>query len=431
MITRPDTTNTDLYDGGVDRSRPRLHVMPSSGWLNDPNGLCRIDGTYHVFFQHNPNAPTHGDIHWGHASSTDLLRWTEEPIALVPQPDGLDANGCWSGCIVDDDGVPTAVYTAVQHTAFDAQVALARSDRSLRTWTQDPVGKIGPPADPAISEVRDPFVFTLEGRRYAVQGAGHTVGDPCLLLYACDDLESWTFLGPLLTHEDPVASAVAPANIWECPNLFPLDGRWVVVLSLWRHIPGHGHDLAGVRYLLGDLVATDGGGLRFVPESGGSLDDGPTFYAPQVLVDQDRALLWGWAWEGEQRSAEDVLAAGWAGTLTFPRELAVEGGVLVNRPAAELVGLRTAELPAGAVGEIGVDAFEVISDGPVELLLLDETTGRRDVVTTTSEPARILVDGSIVEVFGSGPSTTSRHYPTPSSRWEVRAPQGYRAWSLG
>ena len=56
--------------------RPRLHIHPERGWLNDPNGLCRIDGTYHVFFQYNPAAPVHDDIHWGHVSSTDLLNWT-------------------------------------------------------------------------------------------------------------------------------------------------------------------------------------------------------------------------------------------------------------------------------------------------------------------------------------------------------------------
>lgn len=430
MIALADTMPPDPYDDLVDRTRPRLHVLPPSGWLNDPNGLCRIDGTYHVFYQHNPNAPTHGDVHWGHASSTDLVHWVHEPIALTPQAGGLDGNGCWSGCVVDDDGVPTAVYTAVHNTANDAQVGLARSDRTLRVWQQDPVGKIGPPDDQSISDVRDPFVFTHGDHRYAVQGAGHMFGEPQLLLYACDDLDDWTLLGPLLTYDDPVASAVAPANIWECPNLFPLDGRWVVVLSLWRHVHGVGHDLAGVRYLLGDLVDA-GDGLRFVPESGGSLDTGPTFYAPQVLVEQDRVLLWGWAWEGQQRSEQEILDAGWAGTLTFPRELVVESGALVNRPAAELVDLRSAELAGGVVGTIDDDAFEVVSTGPVELVLLDPTTGRRDVAVSTNDAARILVDGSIVEVFGAGPSVTSRHYPTGTSQWEVRCAEGYQAWSLG
>ena len=58
-----------------DLARPLLHIRPERGWLNDPNGVCRVDGVYHVFYQHNPAEPVHGNIHWGHASSTDLLRW--------------------------------------------------------------------------------------------------------------------------------------------------------------------------------------------------------------------------------------------------------------------------------------------------------------------------------------------------------------------
>ena len=320
------------YDDAVISERPRLHIMPPRGWLNDPNGVCRFEDRYHVFYQHNPDGPTHGNVHWGHASSDDLLHWTDEPIALAPVPGSPNASGCWSGCVVDDGGVPTAVYTAVREHAWNAGVAVARTDRSLSEWRQDPVIKVETPDDPAIADVRDPFVFRFGGRRYAVQGAGHPHGDPQLLLYACDDLDDWTYLGPLLTIDDPVAAAVVPANIWECPNLFQLGGRWVLLLSQWRHVDGT-HDLAGVRYLVGNLTETEGS-LRFVAESGGAVDDGPTFYAPQVLVDDDRVLLWGWAWEGAQRTGAEVAAAGWAGVLTFPRELSLGPDGLVARPAA-------------------------------------------------------------------------------------------------
>ena len=48
-------------------------------------------------------------------SSTDLLGWTEHPLALVPQPGTLDAAGCWTGSVTDDAGTPTAVLTAVPY----------------------------------------------------------------------------------------------------------------------------------------------------------------------------------------------------------------------------------------------------------------------------------------------------------------------------
>ena len=89
-----------------DPSFPTLHGRPDHGWINDPNGLAVIDGRYHVFFQYNPDAPVHTNIHWGHASSADLVRWREEPIALTPRVGGPDEQGCWSGCLVDDNGTP-------------------------------------------------------------------------------------------------------------------------------------------------------------------------------------------------------------------------------------------------------------------------------------------------------------------------------------
>ena len=77
----------------LDPTFPALHVRPERGWVNDPNGLSRIDGTYHVFFQYNAAAPQHGDITWGHASSTDLLEWRYHPVALTNRPGELDAYG--------------------------------------------------------------------------------------------------------------------------------------------------------------------------------------------------------------------------------------------------------------------------------------------------------------------------------------------------
>lgn len=390
-----------------DLARPLLHIRPESGWLNDPNGICRVDGVYHVFYQYNPGEPVHGNIHWGHASSTDLLRWSYSAVALTPRPGGVDAGGCWSGCIVDDDGVPTAVYTAVPDHPGNAGVVLARSDRTLQVWRAEDAVVVGTPVRPGLEEVRDPFVFTHGGRRYAVQGAGARSGRPQLLLYACDDLRSWTELGPLLTDDDPVAAEIAAANIWECPNLARIDGRWVLLISVWRWRDDT-HELAGVRYLLGDLRSA-GDGLRFVAESGGPLDAGPACYAPQLLRDGDRTLLWGWAWEVDQTD-EAVRERGWAGVLTFPRELAVRAGRLHSEPARELLGLRRERLaePAGR-------AFEIVTTGAARLRLVDGSWSVE--VAATPRAGRIFVDASVVETFVDGVATTTRAYPTATSHW--------------
>ena len=163
-----------------DPAFPALHIRPERGWLNDPNGLCRWDGAYHVFFQYNPASPLHGNVHWGHVTSTDLVRWQEQPVALIPRSGQIDAAGCWTGCIVDDGGVPTAIYTAVPDHAGQATVALARGDQSLVLWNQAEASVIGVPAGVEVDEVRDPFVFVFQGHRYAVQGAGQRFRRPVL-----------------------------------------------------------------------------------------------------------------------------------------------------------------------------------------------------------------------------------------------------------
>lgn len=418
-----------------DPAFPHLHGRPPRGWVNDPNGCSYVDGHYHVFFQYNPAAPVHHAIQWGHVSSADLVRWELEPTALVTRPGELDAFGCWTGCLIDDAGVPTAVYSAVAQGDGRSEVVLARSDRAMRTWRQETVSAVGMPEDRAISDVRDPYLFEYDGRRYAVQGAGRRRGTPQVLLYDATDLTAWTLLGPLLHGNDPVAGEIAPADIWECPNLFELDGRWVLVLSLW-HGDDDSHTLAGVRYLVGDLLPRSDGHPEFKAAAGGHLDTGPCFYAPQVLAAGGRALLWAWSWE-HGRSADEVGAAGWAGVLTFARELSLHGDALVSRPVRELTGLRqqSRTLPPGSVIEEA--AFEVeLPHGPGALWLV-HPDGEELVAewAAPSEPvmdARVLVDGSMVEVFPGGPQPfTTRAYPAEGSHWRVDAAGPMTVWRLG
>jgi beta-fructofuranosidase len=421
-----------------DPAFPRLHGRPPHGWVNDPNGCSYVDGRYHVFFQHNPDAPVHSTIRWGHMSSTDLVRWRAEPVALVNRQGELDADGCWSGCVVDDHGVPTAVYSAVADASHRSAVVLARSDRTMTVWAQDHKPVATTPHDPHVTHVRDPYVFVAEGRRYAILGAGHVHGRGRILVYECDDLTSWTPLGALLTSDDEIAARVAPANIWECPNLVPFGDRWVLIVSLWHHGPGGAFPLAGVRYLVGDLTVSRDG-PRFTPTSGGRLDEGPCFYAPHVLHHCGRTLMWAWSWE-RGRDAQQIARAGWAGSLTFVRDLRLDGGVLASRPAPELDGLRGEPLSVRSGEPFAATAFdcELPPDGGVVSLSLVDAAGDRVVASrrlspTPMTPPRILVDASMVEVFDGGPTAyTTRAYPTQDSRWIVRlaTPGVIRAWRL-
>ncbi|MEU6374891.1 glycoside hydrolase family 32 protein [Streptomyces sp. NPDC046909] len=428
---------------------PRFRVRPPANWINDPNGPFRWRNRYHLFFQHNPDAPVHANVHWGHVSSPDLAHWEHHPIALTPTPGGPDEAGCWSGCVVDDDGVPTAVYTGVDrhHTGLGT-ICLARAlmpeDETLTDWKPLPTPVVtGPPDGLDVVMFRDPFVFRSGGRRCALVGAGHADGTPSVLVYDCDDLSDWRFAGVLLDGNDPVAlDAFGDKAVgWECPQLYATaSGEWVLLVSLWDGDP------CATGYLTGRLQPLKDGELRFETRTGGRLDHGRDFYAPAVLQEPDRALMWGWSWEAREQSEVDH--AGWAGVLTAPRVVDVHAdGALRVVPAPELELLRAAEpfvtapggrtpLPSSydltvtASGRTAVSLLRAASgaeltvvldpdEGTVTLDRADWPRARADgsapvVVRAPADEVRILVDGSLFEVFvGDRATVTERVYMRP------------------
>lgn len=93
--------------------RPGFHLTPPVGWMNDPNGFCFYHGAYHLFFQYYPYDTVWGPMHWGHATSADLLHWTYLPCALAPDTDA-DAAGCFSGSAAPlPDGRLLLMYTGL------------------------------------------------------------------------------------------------------------------------------------------------------------------------------------------------------------------------------------------------------------------------------------------------------------------------------
>ncbi|WP_442544924.1 glycoside hydrolase family 32 protein [Arthrobacter sp. KN11-1C] len=459
-----------------DPAFPRFHPRPAQGWINDPNGISHINGRYHVFFQFNPESARHHRIHWGHVSSPDLVHWDEHPVALRPQDGGPDEFGCWTGVVTDDGGVPTAAYSGVRGDGGHSQVVITRGSADLVSWEQDGHIAASMPDDDLVTAVRDPFIFHLNGKRYAMQGAGLANGHAALLLYTVEDMSNWKYQGIWLTTENPVAATHAPAEIWECPQLVqvPSDGAgsdgdvaWVMMFSLW--LSGDDHEHAnGVGHLIGSLAEDPSTGLPvFAPRSGGRSDLGRDFYAPQVVqLDSaslsgagpratPSALLWGWSNEGpgrdgrRGRSQEEIDAAGWAGVLTHPRFLSVEDGALVVAPAPEVDAYRGSLAAGGASGSVDLPPFAeaVVTGGPgasageVRLVLASGTasaSGTEPQVVfagSLSEGVelRIFVDASLVEVYRTGSvATTLRAYPAAGEAWRLELPEGAVAdvWEL-
>ncbi len=296
---------------GGDPHRPRYHLTAPRNWLNDPNGLIRWGDEYHLFYQHNPAGIGIESMRWGHAVSMDLVRWRQLPVALAPGAP-YDREGVYSGCAVDDGGVPTAIYTGV-HPEVQC---LARGSDDLRQWTKhegNPV--IGArPEGLELTGFRDPCVWGRQGRWHMALGSGIKGRGGAVLGYRSENLIDWEYAGPILAGHRG-RDALPTGTMWECPNLFPLGDRHVLVISACG-----GGITPDVLWFVGSYE--DG---VFIPDEGQPRPadlGGGFFYAPQRLLDGgDRVLLFGWIKEGRSTGAQD--AAGWSGVISLPRLLSM------------------------------------------------------------------------------------------------------------
>ena len=261
----------DGPDPASEQYRPYLHFSPERNWMNDPNGLVYDDGTWHLFFQHNPYGTRWGNMSWGHATSTDLVHWEEQPIA-IPQTfddEGRAVEDIFSGSVVVDEhntsglgtaenppmvAIYTSAYTPAHPTLAGKQAqSLAYSTDGGTTWTKY-AGN--PVLDRGSANFRDPKVFRYTnpatGESYWVMVAVEAL-QYRVVLYRSDDLKTWT-------HLSDFGPANATGGIWECPDLFPLavDGdpantKWVLVVNL---NPGSVAGGSGGQYFVGDFDGT-------------------------------------------------------------------------------------------------------------------------------------------------------------------------------
>ena len=439
-----------------DSHRPVYHFLPPSNWMNDPNGVIQWQGKYHLFYQYNPNGPLWGDIHWGHAISPDLVHWEDLPLALAPTPGSPDEAGCFSGCAVDN-GLPTLIYTGTRGERNEIQTqCLATSHDDLLTWQKydrNPILSAIPAESGQNSDFRDPFVWQEADGWYMVLGSRIKDVGGAVFLFRSANLTEWEYLHPLLVGDSHRSGA-----IWECPNFFQLDDRWVLIIS--SHT---GVTTDRVLYFVGTYE-----NHQFTPtHSGEMVLDYGHLYAPLTMRDdQNRRLLIGWL--REARSSVDQQWAGWSGVQSIPRVLHLdERDRLLMQPIPDLETIRgqrhhyaTNQAPTLAeVTSLALDIAAEFDPTPsatcgLSLVTVPGDQERLDIYYDPSSQQlvarqilpeanaadsahtrevphelaageaftlRILLDGSVVEIIANErTSLTSRIYPPPDVRLTVQ-----------
>jgi beta-fructofuranosidase len=393
----------------ADPTRPVYHFLPPAGYQNDPNGLIRHDGYFHMFYQAHPF--THGrgkggPIFWGHARSPDLVRWEHLPMAIWPSTEHGEQRCASGSVVIGRDGQPMIFYTSMgerirQADAPDQWAALG--DKDLIVWRKHPANPVLTGAahgDLRVSEWRDPFVFRDGEAYYMLVGGRAHRGDQalgCVTIYRALDhaLTRWQFLNVLYEWPDPGIRCI------ECPNLFRFGDAWVLFFS-YTPPPTQ------VAYLIGTL---DEDTFTFRPDRRGELERSPMgMYAPQAMRDErGRVILFGWVRPAGWRPGG---GHGWCGCMTLPRVLSLDvDGCLRQEPAEELRTLRGRhhewrDLVLHNAGRVldGVrgDAleivaeFEPVSQGAYGFRVRRSADGQRAV--------EIRCDGDQVQLTGADPT---------------------------
>ncbi|MFC0512862.1 glycoside hydrolase family 32 protein [Mucilaginibacter angelicae] len=425
--------------------RPQIHFSPKQHWINDPNGMVYFNHTYHLFYQYYPKASVWGPMHWGHAMSTDLIHWKEQPIALYPDSLGYIFSG---SAVVDSNNtsgfgkkgkIPlVAIFTHHDPKGEKAGTdkfqnqSLAYSLDNGNTWTKykgNPVLR-----NPGIKDFRDPKVmWYAKEKKWLMTLATKDH----ITFYSAPDLKNWK------RESEFGLETGAHGGVWECPDLFPLkvDGKtyWVLIVNI---NPGGPNGGSATQYFVGQF-----NGSKFTPVDTKTrwLDYGPDEYAGIIWGNTGpRKIFLGWMSNWEY--ANQVPTEKWRNAMTIPRVLSlkkVNGELLLaSVPVGELkiISLApqtaaTAKLSAQSVLKKITESLDdytitLSNDLGEELLIgydkkanqyyIDRTkAGKVDFqkdfkgrfvapryARTKTSDLTLVIDGTSVELFADGGLTT-------------------------
>ncbi len=443
--------------------RPKYHYTPPKNWVNDPNGLVYLDGEYHLFTQYNPYGATWGHMSWGHAVSKDLQNWQTLPIAMEEYWNADSTQTMlFSGCAVVDSlntsglfkngykkGL-VAIYTSFVHKKGDAMVqhqSLMYSADKGRTWK---VYDKNPVLDLGMKDFRDPNIIWYPEHKVWIMTCVKPL-EYIAQFYESKDLKAWNLLSEFGKKGDV-------SKIWECPSLTKIqventnETKWMLALSSSNKTPG----FVGMQYFIGDFD-----GKNFVSQTQNEpfwMDNGKDYYAAipyfNLPKTQKRPLMLGWI--NNWTYANQIPTGAFRGGYSVPRALSLylDNGIYkLRQNPVNLNGITQRNLTFIAGNKIvdnllnfstnsyilnlkiivkddkgfelnllenGDEKSKIIYDLTSETLSFDRTkSGKIDfhkdfssIETMQIKPEngqidlKILVDNSVIEIFGNGGKAT-------------------------
>ena len=335
---------------GASGFRPSYHITPGKNWMNDPQRPILVDGLWHYYYLYNAGYPKENGTDWYHLTSTDLVHWKDEGVAIAKYKNGLGDIETGSAVVDHDNsagfgrGAVIAVMTQ-QDQGIQRQSLFYSTDNgySFTAYAQNPIMD-----NPGQPNWRDPKIIRDEahGQWVMALAEGEKIG-----MYTSPDLKHWNY-----------ASGIERTGLGtlECPELFQLDldgdpakRTWVLAASANGSDEGF---TTGVAYWTGEW---DGTRFTASDEAHQWLDAGSDFYAavtwddPRLTESQRMSSRHAIGWMNNWAYARQLPTQDWhGGADSIVRDIRLKtiGGkpALVSNPTTAMKSL---EGPAATIGE--------------------------------------------------------------------------------
>lgn len=302
--TPSPTPTTDAFatPEGWERFRPSFHLTPEQHWINDPQRPVFVDGEWRLYYLYNADYPEGNGTEWHLATSTDMVTWRNQGVAIEKYRNGLGDILTGSAVVDERD---TAGFGAGALIALTTQQDDGVQRQSLFTSTDGGItfqNYEGNPVmdNPGATDWRDPKVVWDDARQQWVMvlAEGERLG-----FYTSENLREWTYVSDFVRTD---------YGLLECPDLFemvdPTSGRrtWVLGASADASATG---GTTGFAYWTG---AWDGERFSADADEPQWLDGGADFYA---------AVTWDDPRDGDEGRLERRYALGWINNWAYARDL--------------------------------------------------------------------------------------------------------------
>ena len=335
-------TYADKFDDkNTEKHRPIYHQTPKRGWMNDPNGMFYKDGVWHLYFQYNPYGSKWENMSWGHSTSTDLVNWHHEPLALFG--DGLGT--IFSGsCVLDKnntagygDSTVVAFYTSAGPSQTQSMAYSTDGGKTFTKYENNPI--ITSPS----RDFRDPHVFWNEEAGFwnMILAVGQE-----MQIFSSTNLKDWKY-------ESSFGEGYGNhGGVWECPDLMKMKvagtdkEKWMLICNI---NPGGPFGGSATQYFIGEFD-----GHKFTCEDEPSetkwMDYGKDHYATVTFSNAPEGRNVAIAWMSSWQYANQVPTKQYRSANSIARDLGLfeyNGETYCSvSPAKEMDAVRGARLSA-------------------------------------------------------------------------------------